>query len=312
MDWVVKAKDPKLMVHPVLILMADLVWSRVALRSFIQRKSWFIFTLLVFVTSQSIIKGLAQDDQDNESLRFATFALRIFIYLFSMGQMIFSHMGRVIGAYRKGDVERLGKCAIPKYLTNWQDAFNFVLMCVLVLIMSTEPILHCLSNEDVDMFATICPEIANISETYYALNMVAMILYYTLLLDLAVFNNRVSAYVLVCGRMLVEIALFLLAMASVLLMLSSALSCLKQSDKAFKTIPAGFQSLWEMMLGMFSTDHYKSLHDEPVVLCGVYFFPCGLLCLPHQPAHCPALLLLRRHLCRHGRLCTPEAQPHYR
>merc|ERR1719482_2301711 len=58
----------------------------------------------------------------------------------------------------------------------------------------------------------------------------------------------------------------------VLTMLSSALSCLEQDDEAFESIPKGFMSLWEMMLGMFSTDHYKSLHDEPVVLCGVYFF----------------------------------------
>jgi hypothetical protein len=28
--------------------------------------------------------------------------------------------------------------------------------------------------------------------------------------------------------------------------------------------------LWEMMLGMFSSDHYKSLHSEPIVLLGVY------------------------------------------
>merc|ERR1719352_642820 len=86
MDWVVKAKDPKLMVHPCLILMADLVWSRVALRSFIQRKVWFIFTLFIFVVSQSVIKGLAQKDPDSADLRYATFALRVFIYLFSMGQ----------------------------------------------------------------------------------------------------------------------------------------------------------------------------------------------------------------------------------
>jgi len=31
-------------------------------------------------------------------------------------------------------------------------------------------------------------------------------------------------------------------------------------------------SLWEMLLRMFSTDHYKTLHDIPVVLVGVYFF----------------------------------------
>merc|ERR1711966_460436 len=32
----------------------------------------------------------------------------------------------------------------------------------------------------------------------------------------------------------------------------------------------GFSALWEMMLGMFSSDHYKSLHNEPIVLLGVY------------------------------------------
>merc|ERR1719440_2655301 len=189
-----------------------------------------------------------------------------------MGQMIFSHMGRLFSAYRQGEVVRLGKCAIPTYLTNWQDAFNFVLMLVLIAIMCSEPILHCLSNEDVDLFSPYCKEVKSVSQMYYTMNMVAMVLYYTLLLDLAVFNNRVSAYVLVCGRMLVEIALFLLAMTCVLTMLSSALSCLEQDDEAFESIPKGFMSLWEMMLRMFSTDHYKKLHDEPVVLCGAYGF----------------------------------------
>merc|ERR1719393_799545 len=136
--------------------------------------------------------------------------------------------------------------------------------------LSTEPILHCFGAEDVEMFSPYCEEIKGFSAIYYALNGVAMILYYTLLLDLAVFNNRVSAYVLVCGRMLVEIALFLLAIAAVLLTLSSAFSCLQQDDEAFQSIPKGAMSLWEMLLRMFSTDHYKTLHDLPVVLVGVY------------------------------------------
>merc|ERR1719482_919126 len=81
MEWIVKAKDPKLMVHPCLVLLADLVWSRVAMRSFIQRKAWFMFTLFIFVISQSILKGLAEDDTENDSLRLAMFAFRVFIYL---------------------------------------------------------------------------------------------------------------------------------------------------------------------------------------------------------------------------------------
>merc|ERR1719409_239901 len=184
--------------------------------------------------------------------------------------MIYGHVSKIVGACRRGEMVYLGKCGLPLYLTNWQEAFNLVLMLILIVMLCTEPIIHCFGSDGAELFATACPEVKDMSATYYAFNMVAMILYYTLLLDLAVFNNRVSAYVLVCGRMLSEIALFLLAMFSVLTMLSSALSCLEQDDEAFKTIPAGFSALWEMMLGMFSSDHYKSLRNEPVVLLGVY------------------------------------------
>merc|ERR1719446_828122 len=138
--------------------------------------------------------------------------------------------------------------------------------------LSTEPILHCFGSEGVDTFSPYCVDVEGFSGVYYSLNMVAMILYYTLLLDLAVFNNRVSAYVLVIGRMLSEVVLFLLAMSSVLLALSSAFSCLEQDDEAFQDVGNGIMSLWEMLLRMFSTDHYKSLHDIPVVLLGVYFY----------------------------------------
>jgi len=231
-----------------------------------------VFTLFMFVLSQSIIKGALYQNPKDEGLRYAIFAFRLFIYIFSMGQMIFGHFAKIMGSYRRGDVLQVGKCSIPTYLSNWQDAFNFVLMVILMSMLGTEPILHCFGTDDVEMFSPYCDEISGFSGVYYTLNMVAMILYYTLLLDLAVFNNRVSAYVLVCGRMLVEVSLFLLAMLSVLLTLSSALSCLEQDDEAFSNIPSGLMSLWEMLLRMFSTDHYKSLHDIPVVLMGVYIY----------------------------------------
>ena len=47
----------------------------------------------------------------------------------------------------------------------------------------------------------------------------AMILYWVLLVDLAIFSMRISAYVLVCGRVAGEVGLFLVAL--VLLLLAS-------------------------------------------------------------------------------------------
>merc|ERR1719217_424763 len=273
MQWVVSSQDPKLMVHPMLVLLGDIVWSGIAMRSFMVRKIWFVFTLFIFVLSQSILKHFATENlSDEASIRYGLFALRCFIYLFSMGQMLFLHVGRILGSYRNGRVIKFGRCSIPSYLNNWQESLNLGLMMCIMSMLITEPILHCISSEDVELFASTCPEVEGDMEVYYFFSMLAMVLYYVLLLDLAVFNNRVSAYVLVCGRMLAEIALFLLAIFCVLLTLASAFSCLKQKDEAFQTIPMGFMSLWEMLLKMFSTDHYKALHDEPVVLIGVYSY----------------------------------------
>merc|ERR1719217_1861590 len=159
MELIVKSKDPRLMVHPMLVLLGDITWNRVAMRSFIQRKLWFVFTLFIFVISQSIIKGLADGTSEDAGLRYATFAFRIFIYMFSMGQMVFVHMSRILGSYRRGDVIELGKVSIPMYLTNWQESFNLVLMLILMSMLCTEPILHCLSGEDVELFASTCEEV---------------------------------------------------------------------------------------------------------------------------------------------------------
>jgi hypothetical protein len=102
--------------------------------------------------------------------------------------------------------------------------------------------------------------------------MLSMILYYLLLIDLAVFNNRVSAYVLVCGRMLVELGLFLIAMFVTLLTLSSALTCLDQKQPEFNDIRASFVALWSMLLRMFSTDDYARMKNEPVITAALYAY----------------------------------------
>jgi hypothetical protein len=273
LEWIVQARDPKIVCHPVLVTLADLVWGRCAGRAFIYRKSWFIVTLVVFLVSQSIIKSLSGDDV-TEVLRLATFLFRSFIYTASMATMIFSHVGKMVRGYRKMDTFKvLGRIPIPSYLSNWQEAANFTLMCCLLVMLATEPILHCLDQAGGEMFNTTCPASSRIKVFPYSVfTVIAMMLYYLLLIDLAVFNNRVLAYVLVCGRMLAELALFLIALASVLITLSCAFACLKQEEPEFKNIHTGFMALWEMLLSMYSTKDYDRLHNEDVILLGCYVY----------------------------------------
>jgi uncharacterized membrane protein YgcG len=272
LEWVAQANDPSVVCHPILILLADLVWNRVACRTFLYRKSWGIATLGVFILSQSVIKSMAGGEEMSEGLRFATVVFRGFIYLFSMAEMIFTHSGRFVGSFRQGKIAYIGMFPVPSYLVdNWQESFKVLLMLCLIVMLTTEPILHCINDDAGKMFNDTCAASDKIRIFPYSVfTMISMFLYFLLLIDLVVLSNRVSAYILVCGRMLAELALFLLAEALVLLTLSSAFSCLEQKQAEFKSIPSGFMALWKMIVSMYSTDDYEELHNEPVVLIGVY------------------------------------------
>jgi len=273
LEWVVSAKDPKIVCHPVLVLLADLVWARVACRSFLYRKSWFLITLVVFISSQSVIKSVSAGTM-TANLRYATFAFRLFIYVFSMGQMICTHIGKTFKAFRSGSTIKLfGVVSVPEYLSNWQDSGNLMLMSFLIVMVATEPMIHCMNDSGGILFNDSCPAGDKVKKFPYSVfTMLAMMLYYLLLIDLAVFNNRVSAYVLVCGRMLAELGLFLIAVFAVLLTLSSALTCLEQVEPEFQNIMRAFQALWEMLLSMFSTEDYHRMHEEPVILVAIYAY----------------------------------------
>jgi hypothetical protein len=270
-QWVVQAKDPKLVVHPVLSVLSDIVWTRVACRSFLTRKSWFMTTLVIFVICQAVVANI----EANNISRICVLGGRCFIYLFSMCVMLFNHIVMTIKSFRDKDVIKLfGRVPVPKYLENWQDSANLVLLVCLVIMLAFEPILRCLGADDNDtLFTQKCDASVSIRFWPYSVfSMFAMVLYYVLVVDLAVFSNRVSAYVLVCGRMLSEVRLCLLGLAGVLLTFSSALSCLDQSLSDFHGIHKSAQALWDMVMGIYSSTHYYSLRDEPLVLVTVFFF----------------------------------------
>eukprot|EP00929_Paragymnodinium_shiwhaense_P020518 TRINITY_DN13656_c1_g1_i1.p1 TRINITY_DN13656_c1_g1~~TRINITY_DN13656_c1_g1_i1.p1 ORF type:complete len:1087 (+),score=224.95 TRINITY_DN13656_c1_g1_i1:109-3369(+) len=273
LQWVVGAKDPKVMVHPVLVSLGDKVWDGVACRAFIQKKTWLIFTLILFVVSQSVLKSMAATNASSSTLRYTTFVARVVIYLFSLTPMLFQHVGRLIDSYWKRDLVKLYRfCYVPTFLMHWQETCSLVLMATLSAMLCTEPILFCIQDEDAELFTEWCSAADDVRTAYSICCMVATILYFALLRDLAVFSNHVSAYVLVAGRTLSEVALFLLAMFCVLMTLSSALSCLEHDLTHFNSIPSGFMSLWEMLLNMYSDVNFDLLREEVVVLLGVYVY----------------------------------------
>jgi uncharacterized membrane protein YgcG len=102
--------------------------------------------------------------------------------------------------------------------------------------------------------------------------MFAMFLYFALLIDLAVVSTKVSAYVLVCIRMLSEVGLFLMGVGAVVLCFASATSVVKHSQGDFAGIPKGFLTLLEAMMKMYDGSHYEMYEGDPMVLISVLGF----------------------------------------
>merc|ERR1739848_738626 len=99
-----------------------------------------------------------------------------------------------------------------------------------------------------------------------------MFLYYVLLIDLTVISTRISAFSLVCVRMLSEVALFLLALAVAILTFACSLSVLKQDSSDFAGIPPSSYSLLCIVMGAYDAQRYAALESEPVLLIMVFVF----------------------------------------
>jgi hypothetical protein len=96
-----------------------------------------------------------------------------------------------------------------------------------------------------------------------------MILYYALVVDLSVLSTRISAFALVCSRVLTDVGLFLVALAYFILAFSSAISALEQDNEDFEGIPSGALSLLEVTFSMYSGEGYSLMHEEPALMVAV-------------------------------------------
>jgi hemoglobin-like flavoprotein len=281
LSWIAAYRDPRLACHPLIVLLSDQLWSRLACRAFMWRKSWFLFTLVIFIVAQSILKHMNPGDH-TETERYLVFSFRAFLYFFSMTQLVYTHFLKCVMAYREGDSLKVFGClSVPRYWASWQQSAGFLLMVMLVGMLVFEPILWCINNETNaadKLFWEKCQDGKAVQFTYSLFAMVAMLLYYSLLLDLAVVSTKVSSYVLVCIRMLSEVGLFLLALFAVLLASGSSITVVKHDQQDFEGLHKGMFALLEMAMGMYDGKHYETYESDQVVLICVGLFLIAVSC----------------------------------
>jgi hypothetical protein len=240
---------------------------------------WLMLQLLVFIISNAILPYVVPESGDDKANRWGIFVGRLLIYIFTMAVNLITHSSRIMKSYRQKETTQIMRIAFPKYLAeNLQNVISLVLTLVLLVMMNVEPLLYCgafFEEDDFKIFTHTCADADGLATIYGFLAMVATFLYFSQLSDILVTSMKVSAYYLVCMRMIVETALSLFTLATVALCISAALSCLEHENTFFNSVPNGFMALIEMVLGMYPFEEYKQVTDDGIIFALVAIF---LLC----------------------------------
>merc|ERR1719497_16870 len=122
------------------------------------------------------------------------------------------------------------------------------------------------------IFTEVCSAGLDLLTAYSYLSAAAMLAYFLLLSDLSVFSTRVSAFALICARVVSEVALFLFGLSFFVCAFACAVSALEQDDPDFAGIPKSALQLYKITLGMFSGEHYDMLMSFPALMAAIFIY----------------------------------------
>jgi len=271
MKALVNSQDPKIISHPVIVLVSDALWRGIVSRQFILRKIWFVLSLLLFMLSQAILPNLILNDAETEKLvNYLIFIGRTVSYTFGIGRLSLQHGKTIWKEYREKDTVKCFCLTVPRYLSERYSQASFTLLCFLELMLTHEPMLWCLRSE-AEFPSEQCERTSWVEGRYQVFSMIAMAVHWLLLVDLAVFSTGLSAFVLVCGHVLSEVSRFLIALSFLLLLFGSAISSLRHYHEQFRDVGNSVLTLFAITVGRYEGD-YRELNDEPVLLGAVFLF----------------------------------------
>ncbi|CAJ1404592.1 unnamed protein product [Effrenium voratum] len=262
LECLVTHGDPQTIRFPAVVLFSDILWSRVASYKFLASKIYFLVILAVFITGQCALFRHTGPQTLEEDVVMLT--CRSINYLGSLPKLFISQIKHFFADIRNGDIGRVCGLPIPTYLLNFQESASLMLLCILVIMALQEPFFWCLS-ENYGVTQS-CKAAEERKDFYSVCAFLAMMLYWGLLTDLAIFSMKISSYVLVCGRVAGEVGLFLIALIFLLLAFSTAISALyyEMPEKAGAAV--WLEELTSMSLRMYPQDSYQWLVSSSVII----------------------------------------------
>eukprot|EP00438_Fugacium_kawagutii_P008395 Skav234441 [mRNA] locus=scaffold1647:4283:15111:+ [translate_table: standard] len=265
-DNLVTLQNPSVALHPFVVCVSDIIWSKVVRTFFVREKAWQFIALLIFVISHGVLHA------DRDGLRITLFVFKALIYLVVLPLLIYGRVRYVREAIGDKEMVKIlgGRIPIPqRYIDNWREPACLLLAICLLISVCLEPILHCLdSSGDFDgagLFTDACPEVEHIREVYNTFAMVVIALYMALLMDLATLSTQLGAYVLVVLNVLPELFLMLIGVGFFILMFATCMAVSLNDVASFQTFPMAMLRLFQFSIKTNSEAELVEIAESPVL-----------------------------------------------
>eukprot|EP00930_Biecheleria_cincta_P024686 TRINITY_DN1764_c0_g5_i1.p1 TRINITY_DN1764_c0_g5~~TRINITY_DN1764_c0_g5_i1.p1 ORF type:complete len:383 (-),score=71.38 TRINITY_DN1764_c0_g5_i1:414-1478(-) len=191
-----------------------------------------------------------------------------------MSEAMYTRTKYLCKACKEGDLVTIGRMPVPRrYVEDWQEVVGLVLTGCLLVLFWTEPILYCMfAGGDTPMFSQDCSGADGVRGFYTIVSMLAMLCYFSLLIDFTALSTRLSAFVLLTGRVLPEMLLTLGACLYCVITFSTSITATGEKNKDFSGMPLAGSSLFQILIKMYSSSHYESLEETPMTMVAVCVF----------------------------------------
>lgn len=260
--------DVKKISHPVITLVSDKLWTGVVRQQFVSSRVLLLFKLFTFVICQAILPRPQNGGSISLDVRYGIMVGRGFLYLLGFIRILQNIM-MTYKCFASNNYFVLGIFPVPGYLKDKTNFLNFLYVVFLLGMLLYEPMITCLGHNDYP--TEMCTPALESELLYSVLSMFAITVLWINLIEVSVFNTKLSAFVLVCGYVLDEFGRFMIALVFLVLTFGSAISVLKTDHSEYRDIPSSVISLFAVTVGLYEKD-YRELSDEPVLLSAVFLF----------------------------------------
>jgi len=252
--------------HPVVAHLIDLVWAKVARRTFFFRNATLMMALVLYTLSQAvfdttIVAGADGGGSESLASRVVVVACRCFVYLVFLPSHLASHITLGLHEHRIGHVRRFGCIRVPAHVP--KHAKCYLLAVLLCLMIALDPVVHCLGHSP--LLTQHCEAGEAIEPIYTVPSMIGTLNLYLLASDFSVFNIRIAAFALMFGRVLSEVLLFLLGFAVLLLAFATAGAASKARVHGFETIVECAFTMLDIFMGTAHDEDVEAMAENPKI-----------------------------------------------